>query len=843
MEPPRPSPTRPVLNKPEPMLPINQIIPDLLQTLESKTTVLLQAPPGAGKTTRVPLALLEEKWRQGRRILMLEPRRLAARSAARYMAGQIGEKPGQTVGYRTRLDTRVSSATAIEVVTEGILTRLIQNDPALEDYAAVIFDEFHERSLQADLGLALVRESRQALREDLRVIVMSATLDTAPIARLLGDVPVLTSEGRSFPVEVAYRPLPRNGRIPEQVVAVIREALEAQSGSLLVFLPGAGEIRRVERQLQGQVSRNVIVAPLHGNLKNNEQDRAIAPAPEGYRKVVLATAIAESSLTIEGIRVVIDSGQQRRAVFDANSGMTRLVTGWVSKASAEQRKGRAGRIEPGRCYRLWSESAQFGLAEFTPPEIQQADLAPLVLELAQWGARTPEQLDWIDQPPTAHWQQAVELLQWLDMLDPDGAITEHGKAAREMGVHPRLAHMILRGREIGHGYLAAELAALLEERDLAGRSAGADMQERVRILRNPGGRHGVDAAKVKAIGQSVARLAGQRHRPSEGPADDEVGRLLALAYPDRVARKRRGDAPRYQLSNGRGAMLRDGDPLARHQWLATAELDGKAREAAIYLAAPVDPAVLEQDLVTHIQEQDEAVWDDSRGTVVARRVRKLGHLVLEEKALPAPSRELVQAGLLAAVRKKGLKSLPWTPAAEQWLARVALLARCFPGDWPETGEQWLADNLETWLGPFLSGLTRWRDLENLDLHQALGSLLDYQHQTALEDLAPTRLTIPAGQQVTLDYTAENGPVLAAKLQALFGWTETPTVAGGRVPVVIHLLSPAQRPLAVTADLASFWRNAYPDVRKDMRGRYPKHPWPEDPFSAEASQGTKKRPVR
>ncbi|HSP01239.1 MAG TPA: ATP-dependent helicase HrpB, partial [Thioalkalivibrio sp.] len=536
--------------------------------------------------------------------------------------------------------------------------------------------------------------------------------------------------------------------------------------SLLVFLPGAGEIRRAERQLQGQVADHVILAPLYGNLKNEEQDRAIAPAPKGYRKVVLATAIAESSLTIEGIRVVIDSGQQRRAVFDANSGMTRLVTGWVSRASAEQRKGRAGRIEPGVCYRLWSESAQFGLAEFTPPEIQEADLAPLVLELAQWGARSPEQLDWIDLPPAAHWQQAVALLQWLDMLDADGAITEHGKAARDMGVHPRLAHMVLRGRDIGQGYLAAELAALLEEKDLAGRSAGADMQERVRILRGKGHRQGVDAARVKAIGKSVSRLADHSGRPDDMPTDDEVGRLLALAYPDRVARRRRGDAPRYQLSNGRGAALRDDDPLARHQWLATAELDGKAREATIYLAAPVNPALLEEDLAGHIRELDEAIWDETRGTVVARRVKKLGQLVLEETALPAPSPELVQQGLLAAVRKKGLKSLPWTPSADQWLARVVLLARCFPEDWPEVGERWLTDNLETWLGPFLAGMNRWRDLEKLDLRLALASLLDYRQQQALEELAPTRLTIPTGQSVTLDYSAENGPVLAAKLQAL-----------------------------------------------------------------------------
>lgn len=825
------------------MLPINNIIPDLLNTLESQTTILLQAPPGAGKTTRVPLALMDAPWREGRKILMLEPRRLAARSAARYMAGQMGEKPGQAVGYRTRLDTRVTSATVIEVVTEGILTRLIQNDPALEDYAVVIFDEFHERSLQADLGLALVREARQALREDLRIIVMSATLDTAPIARLLGDVPVLSSDGRAFPVEVAYRPIPRNGRIEQQVVSVIHEALADQSGSLLVFLPGAGEIRRVERQLQNQTGNDVIVAPLYGNLKSEEQDRAIAPAPEGYRKVVLATAIAESSLTIEGVRVVIDSGQQRRAVFDANSGMTRLVTGWVSKASAEQRKGRAGRIEPGACYRLWSESAQFGLAEFTPPEIQEADLAPLVLELAQWGARSPDQLDWIDPPPAAHWQQAVALLQWLDMLDADSAITEHGKAARDMGVHPRLAHMILRGRDIGHGYLAAELAALLEERDLAGRSAGADMQERVRMLRGSGPRQGVDTARVISITKSVSRLAGGFERPQAMPTDDEVGRVLAQAYPDRIARKRRGEAPRYQLSNGRGAALRSDDRLARYEWLVAAELDGKAREATIYLAAPVTPAVLEQDLFGHIEEYEEAVWDERRGTVVARRVRKLGQLELEETALPAPSPELVQQGLLAAVRKKGLGSLPWTPAAEQWLARVTLLAEYFPGEWPTVSERWLTDNLDTWLGPFLAGMTHWRDLDKLNLSQALASLLEYPQQQALEELAPPRLTIPTGQSVALDYTAENGPVLAAKLQALFGWTKTPTVAGGQVPVVIHLLSPAQRPLAVTADLASFWQNAYPEVRKDMRGRYPKHPWPEDPLTADASQGTKKRPPR
>ncbi|MGM0951457.1 MAG: ATP-dependent helicase HrpB [Pseudomonadota bacterium] len=824
------------------MLPIEEILPKLKQTLEQTSTALLQAPPGAGKTTRVPLALLDAPWRGNRKILILEPRRLAARSAARYMAKQLGEVPGQTVGYRTRLDTKISASTRIEVVTEGILTRLIQSDPMLEDYAAVLFDEFHERSLQADLGLALVRESQQALREDLRLLVMSATLDTAPIARVLGDVPVITSEGRAFPVEVFYRPLPRNARLPDQVVAVIQEALRDQSGSLLVFLPGAGEIRRVQQQLQGNLPEEALLAPLFGNLKAEEQDRAIAPAPEGTRKIVLATAIAETSLTIEGVRVVIDAGQQRRAVFDPNSGMTRLVTGRVSKASAEQRKGRAGRIESGVCYRLWSESEQFGLADYTPPEIQQADLAPLVLELAQWGARSADQVAWIDAPPDAHWQQAVALLQWLDLLDGQGAITHHGKAARDLGLHPRLAHMVLKGREAGFGQLAAELAALLEERDLLGPGAGADLHERIRLLRGESRHRGVDPARLNAVRQAAKRLC-RESKSADLPTETDVGRVLAQAYPDRIARRRPGDMPRYQLSNGKGALLRDDDPLAAEPWLVAAELDGKAREARIYLAAPVGLADLEMDLASHIEETEEAIWDDRRGTVVAREVRKLGALVLAENPISRIDPALVQQGLLDAVRRKGLDSLPWTDNARQWRARVQLLAEQFPGDWPDVSARALLNGLETWLAPFMAGMQRWADLMKLDLVQALSSLLDYPQQQQLDQLAPRALSIPTGQKVTLDYTVENGPVLAAKLQALFGWTETPTVAGGRVPVVIHLLSPAQRPLAVTADLASFWKNAYPEVRKDMRGRYPKHPWPEDPFTAVAQQGTKKRPAR
>lgn len=824
-------------------LPIDRILPELTRTLEQTATALLQAPPGAGKTTRVPLALLGAPWREGRRILMLEPRRLAARSAARFMAGQLGEPVGQTVGYRTRLETRVSAATRIEVVTEGILTRLIQQDPMLEAYGAVLFDEFHERSLQADLGLALVRESQQALREDLRVLVMSATLDTGPIARVLGDVPVLSSEGRAWPVETRYRPAPTRGsRIQDRVVAVIQEALAEQTGSVLVFLPGAGEIRRVEQLLRGRVPGDVILAPLYGNLKSADQDLAIAPAPPGRRKLVLATAIAETSLTIDGVRVVIDSGLQRRAVFDANSGMTRLVTTRVSKASAEQRRGRAGRLEPGVCYRLWSESEQFGLADHTPPEIREADLAALVLELAQWGTRAPEQVAWIDTPPQAHWQQAQELLQWLDMVDGDGAITGHGKAARELGIHPRLAHMVLRGRELGQGLLGAQLAALLGERDLCAPGTGADMQERVRLLRQPGSGPGGDRARLKAVQQAVRRLHSGSHAEPTMATGPEVGRLLALAYPDRIGHRRPGQEPRYRLSNGKGARLRDGDPLERHEWIVAADLDGQSRESLIYLAAPVELADLEEDLGDHICQFREASWDEARGTVTVYQGRRLGALVLEQKLVHNPDPELIRQGLLNAVRKKGLGALNWSRSAVQWRARVQLLARTFPGDWPDVGDQALLETLDTWLGAFMPGLKRWADLEKLDLHPALNSLLDYRQQQQLEQLAPEALSIPTGQRVRLDYSADQGPVLAAKLQALFGWTETPKVAGGRVPVVIHLLSPAQRPLAVTSDLASFWRNAYPQVRKEMRGRYPKHPWPEDPLTAEPRQGTKKRPA-
>ena len=815
-------------------LPIHATLPPLLKRLETHNTVLLQAPPGAGKTTAVPPALLDARWRRGRRILVLEPRRLAARSAARFMANERGEAIGQTIGYRVRLDTRVTAATRIEIVTEGILTRMIQSDPALSDYAAVVFDEFHERSLQADLGLALVRESQQALREDLRLLVMSATLDTEPLARLLNDAPVVSCRGRTFPVDVHYRPPPANRDLLAHVANTIRFALNNDTGSVLVFLPGVAEIRRVQDRLSGTLDDDVLLAPLFGDLSGADQDAAIAPAPAGQRKVVLATAIAESSLTIEGVRVVIDAGQQRRSRFDPNSGMSRLVTDRISKASADQRAGRAGRLEPGVCYRLWSAGEQATLAPFDPPEIIAADLSPLVLELAHWGAREPDPLTWLDPPPAAHWQQARDLLQRLQALDPDGAITDHGRHMLKLGLHPRLAHMLLRGRQRGQGALAADLAALLSERDLLTDRPGSDLALRYQAL-HQGGHRQVHRGRLAQV-RKLARSFADDHRTRSG-SEADIGRLLALAFPDRIARAR-DQRGRFHLSNGRGAFVFEDDALAGAPWLVAAELDGQARESRIFLAASVDQTDLEIDLADQIVEKTVSEWSEQRGTVRAVRRRQLGELVLEETELDRPDAAALEAGLLDAVRRRGLEALNWTDAARQWRARAQKAHDLWPADWPDFGTETLLDELTTWLGPFLAGKRRWAQVENVDLMAALKSRLDFAQQGQLDELLPAALTLPGGRSVKLDYAAESGPVLAVKLQSLFGLTATPAVAHGKLPVVIHLLSPAGRPLAVTADLASFWTHAYPDVRKDMRGRYPKHPWPEDPLGAQPSEGVK-----
>ena len=817
--------------------PIDPLLPRLVATLDEHATVLLSAPPGAGKTTRVPPALLTSGWLGKGKILMLEPRRLAARAAARYMARERGEPVGRTIGYRTRLDTKVSAATRIEVVTEGILTRMIQSDPGLEDIGCLIFDEFHERSLQADLGLALAREVQQAFRPDLRLLVMSATLDVDALRSKLGQPPLLEAHGRSFPVELRYCPPLRERALLDHVAGSVLQALDEEPGSILVFLPGAGEIRRVAGALESRLPERVRLCPLYGQMRPEAQDAAIAPSPPGQRKVVLATAIAESSLTIEGIRVVVDAGLQRRAAFDPNSGMSRLVTERVSRASAEQRAGRAGRLEDGVCYRLWSEGEQARLRAHTPPEIEQADLAPLVLELAGWGALAPNELTWLDPPPAAHWAQAVELLQQLEALDTQGRITPHGRAMLEPGLHPRLAHLLLRGRERGHGRLSAELAACLSDRDLLPPGSGSDLHERLDALRR--GHPRVSRARLQPLRQLADNLSRQGRSSREDSAG-HIGELLALAFPDRIAQGRSGRG-RFRLSNGRGAFLPEDDPLAGEAWLVAAELDGQARESRIFLAAAVSQAELESVLKARIEDIESAEWDEARGRVVALRQRRLGALVLSETELADPPPAVLEAGLLAAVRVKGLNALPWTPAARQWRARVQCLHRLFPDDWPQLDDAALLDTLKDWLGPFPHGARSWRDVERLDLLSALKNQLNPARWAELDRLAPSRLSIPTGREVSLDYQAEGGPVLATKLQSVFGWKTTPTVANGKLPVVLHLLSPAGRPLAVTADLASFWKNAYPDVRKDMRGRYPKHPWPEDPLTATPSERAKPRP--
>ncbi len=819
-------------------LPIDATLPDLLTALATKTSLVLQAPPGSGKTTRVPLALLKAGFLADKKIVMLEPRRLAARSAARFMASLLGEEAGQTVGYRTRLDTRVSASTRIEVVTEGILTRLLQDDATLSDYGVVIFDEFHERSLQADLGLALTRECQQVLRDDLRLVVMSATLDAAGMARVLGDAPVLRGEGRMFPVETRYRPLPRGSWLNDHVVTVIREALQTEAGSLLVFLPGEGEIRRVSEALENTLPADVRLAPLYGQLAADVQDMAISPAPAGQRKVVLATSIAETSLTIEGIRVVIDSGQLRVPQYDPNSAMTRLVTQKVSAANAEQRRGRAGRLESGVCFRLWSEEEQLRLLPFAPPEILQADLTGTVLELAQWGVNDPAAMTWLDAPPPANWAQARELLQQLRALDEKGHATAHGKNMLKLGLPPRLGHMVLRGRERGLGKLAAEIAALLSERDLLPPAHGSDIHDRIALLRGELDIRGVDKGRLRLVREGARRLLPRSSSHEWGEGADAAGLLLALAYPDHIAQRRNGAEARFLLSNGSGAFLPAEDRLARESWIVAAELGGKAREARVFLAAPVSPAALEDIAADVIEESEFVSWDAATQAVLARRQRRLGALVLEDRALATASPENVKVVFCEALREAGLAALPWTDELRQWQARVQIMHGLAPADWPDVSEAGLQKTLSEWAGPFLDGVTRFSHLQKFPLASALHTLLDWKAQQLLEKELPTRLTVPTGSEIRIDYTSLHHPVLAVKLQEMFGLLETPRLAGGRVPLTLHLLSPAQRPVAVTQDLASFWKNAYADVRRDLRGRYPRHPWPEDPFTAVAQRGVK-----
>lgn len=821
-------------------LPIAPHLPELAAALGRARAAVLQAPPGAGKSTAVPLALLDAAWLGDRGILMLEPRRLAARAVAARMAGLLGEPLGRRVGLRTRLETKVSRDTRLTVVTEGVLTRMLQSDPAIEDAGLVIFDEFHERSLVADLGLALSLDVQAHLRDDLRILVMSATLDAASVARLLGDAPVIAAEGRAFPVETRHLPRAEPATLARDVVRAIRLALEEPAGDVLVFLPGAPEIRRVARLLaEGGLPAGVAVNPLFGDLPPAEQDAALSPAPPGRRKVVLATAIAETSLTIEGVRIVVDSGFARRARFEPVTGMSGLVTTRVSRAAADQRRGRAGRLGPGLCLRLWRIEDERGLEPATPPEILEADLAPFALDLAAWGITDPASLRLLDPPPAAALAQARELLRELGALAVDGSLTPHGRRMAGFGAHPRLAHMILEGARLGAGALACELAAVLAERDLLrgpGAARDADIRLRVEALHGAAPPQGAAldrGARDRALRLARQWQAGLGVAPRRGGRTDEAGLLLALAYPDRIG-LRRGGTGRFLLSGGRGAFLADLQPLSQAPCIVAAELDAGEREARIFLAAPLARADLEGALADRLETREVIRWDAREGAVLARRERRLGALLLEESRLEAPDPDAVAGAFLEGLRSAGPAALPWSRAAASLRERAEFARRHLGGtepDWPALDDDTLMARLEDWLSPWLGGVTRLAQLGSLDLHAALAAHLGHERLRRLDSLAPAQLVVPSGSRIPIDYSDPDAPGFAVRLQEVFGLAETPRVAGGRVPLTISLLSPARRPVQVTRDLASFWQRGYAEVRKELKGRYPKHFWPDDPRAA------------
>ncbi|HIU16991.1 MAG TPA: ATP-dependent helicase HrpB [Candidatus Avidesulfovibrio excrementigallinarum] len=852
-------------------LPVFDVLPELLKTLQTARRVVLSAPPGAGKTTRVPLALLPYASPK-RRVLMLEPRRLAARAAARHMAGLLDEAPGRRIGYQMRMDRCCGPETAVLVVTEGVLTRMLRETPDLPDVGWIIFDEFHERSLQADLGLALALECQETLREPgnpLRLLVMSATLDIAPLTTLLGETgsapcPLIRSEGRQWPVDVRYLPPPsKDGprAQPAWLAAVIRQALHEETGSLLVFLPGSGEIRAVASLLE-PAPPGVRIHPLYGDLPPAAQDEAIRPAPPGVRKVVLATSIAESSLTIEGVRVVIDGGLSRTARFDPATGMSRLVTERVSLAGAEQRRGRAGRLEPGVCWRLWAREEEQGMRAFPRPEILEADLADLRLELALWGLDDPAALRWLDTPPQEAFSQATRLLCDLGALEPDARQphrlrpTPHGLDMAALPLHPRLAHMLLASFQQGLAEPACLLAAMAGERDIFRGEAARVTDIRLRLARLAG----MPQHRICTMAGRLRRLlAGRARGPQQLPLREGLelaGLALAAAYPERVAMRRPGSGRgQYLMVNGKGAMLDPADPLADSPFLAVGEVDGAAACVRVFQAAPLDRTDIDTLFGARCQRSAEVTWNPREEAVEACQKLRLGTLTLETRPLATPDPDALASAVLTGIRALGLACLPWTEELLEWRARVLFLRCLEPDTWPDVRDAALLDGLDDWLSPFLGGISRHSQFDRIPLQAALHGLLPPLAQrelsARLDRLAPTHLTVPTGSRIRLAYpralltcdtlpALPEPPILAVKLQELFGQTEQPRVAGGRIPVRLHLLSPAGRPLQITSDLAGFWRNAYPAVRAEMRGRYPRHPWPDDPLAAAPTRRAKPR---
>ena len=803
-----------------PRLPVTEVLPSLATALAAGTRAVLSAPPGAGKTTLVPLFLLGEAWRNDGKIILLEPRRLAARAAAGRMAALLGERVGETVGYRMRLDNRISAKTRIEVVTEGVFARMILDDPELSGVSAVLFDEFHERSLDADFGLALALDVQAALREDLRILVMSATLDVARVSDLLDNPPVILSEGRAFPVDIRHQDRPAGERIEDTMARAIGAAHREESGSILAFLPGQAEITRTAERLEGRLGPQTSIVPLYGNLGQKEQDAAIRPAPAGTRKIVLATSIAETSITIDGVRIVIDSGLQRLPVFEAATGITRLETVRVSRASADQRAGRAGRTEPGIAIRLWHAGQTAAMPAFTPPQILSSDLSGFMLDLAHWGVGDPAALKLVDQPPAAAVEEARSLLRLLGALDAHGALTPAGKRIRELALPPRLAAMILHAAQDDEQMAAARLAVLLTEQGLGG--SAVDIEER---LRRFSGERGERAEAARRLAQRMAEGFGTA---KGGPAT-APGALLLHAFPDRVALQR-GGRGRFVMANGRGAELPETERLAGAQMIVVADLTGQAGRQRILAAAEIDRADVEAQLAEAIVREDQCVFDRTSRQVRARRVVRLGAMILEEAPLPRPSGPKAALALADGVRQLGLAVLPFSREAAQLRDRIGFLHRSIGAPWPDTGDDALLATLDTWFVPFQEAARGLEDVKPASLQEGLMALVPYEVQRDLARLAPTHFEAPTGQRHPIRYDGDE-PVLAIRVQELFGLKQHPSVAGGRLPLLLELHSPAHRLIQTTRDLPGFWAGSWRDVRADMRGRYPKHPWPEDPADA------------